>query len=50
MSYEEVVIHLFMISAAFCMGLIGGYIIELYARVNFENKIKILHMQENLKE
>lgn len=48
--FEESLIHIFILSATFFMGLIGGYIIEFYSRVNFESKEKILEMQNELKK
>ena len=41
---------MFVLTATFCMGLIAGYLMEFYARINFENKQKILQMQEKLEE
>lgn len=48
--YEAIIIHFFMLSAAFSMSLIGGYLIELYARINFENQLNVLEMQDELYE
>lgn len=50
LTYEEVVIHFFVVSASFTMGLVGGYIMEFYARSNFENQLDIIEMQEELKD
>ncbi len=50
LTYEATVIHMFILSASFTMGLVGGYIMEFYARSNFENQLNIVDMQEELKE
>ncbi|MDB2562462.1 GGDEF domain-containing protein [Sulfurimonas sp.] len=48
--YEELIIHIFILFASFTMGLVGGYIMEFYARFNFENELDIEEMQKELRK
>ncbi|WP_024955509.1 GGDEF domain-containing protein [Sulfurospirillum arcachonense] len=50
LTYEATVVHMFILCASFTMSLVGGYIMEFYARSNFENQLNILDMQEELKK
>ena len=47
---EIYLVHLFLSVVAWMLGLSASYLIELYSRKNYENKIEILQMQEELKE
>ena len=42
--------HMFLMAVAWMLGLSASYIIELYSRNNYENKLEILHMKDELKE
>ena len=50
LSYETTVVHILILSASFTMGLVGGYIMEFYARANFENELDIIDMQKELQK
>jgi len=48
--FEAYMLHIFTMMVAWVLGLSASYIIELYSRSNYENKIEILLMQDGLKE
>jgi len=48
--FKSYMLHLFVMTAAWTLGLSASYIIELYSRKNYEKKVKITHMKNKLKE
>lgn len=49
-TFEAYMLHMFTMMVAWVLGLSASYMIELYSRNNYENKIEILQMQDELKE
>jgi len=47
---EQYIVHVAFMIAAFTLGVLASYIIEMYSRKNYENKIEILRMQDKLKD
>lgn len=43
-------VHVFLMLSAWTIGLLASYMIEQYSRDNYEYKIEILQMQDDLKE
>ncbi len=50
LAFEPYMVHLFLMLSAWTLGLLAGYLIELYSRNNYENKMKILSIQDELKD
>jgi len=48
--FEAYMLHVFTMMVAWVLGLSASYMIELFSRNNYENKIEILQMQDELKE
>ncbi|PHS31987.1 MAG: hypothetical protein COA92_07360 [Sulfurovum sp.] len=48
--HEAYILHMFLMVVAWMLGLSASYLIELYSRDNYEKKLAILHMQDELKE
>ncbi len=48
--FEAYMLHIAIMMVAWVLGLSASYMIELYSRNNFENKIEIMQIHDELKE